>query len=133
VPDYPVEIEFDTPAGYSTTATDPDPIAMGWTGYFEREGDTSAGITDPVVKYNNPFFPIGAQPGEQGHGTFSFIANIIPEYGTYENALVAKTGQPNPIYGDLVGAYPSCTTIPEPSALLLLAFGGLALLRKNRA
>ena len=87
-------IEFDTPAGYSTTVTDPDPMAMGWSGYFEREGDTSSGITDPVVKYNNPFFPVDAQPGEQGSGTFSFEANIIPEYGTYENALVAKSGLP---------------------------------------
>lgn len=132
-PDVPIEIEFDTPAGYSTTATDPDPMAMGWTGYFLTEGDPSAGIAGPVVKYNNPFFPIDAQPGEQGNGTFSFYANVIPEYdGFYENALVAKTGLPDPIFGDLQGDYPSCTIIPEPSALLLLACGGLALLRRRR-
>ena len=91
------------------------------------------GIDDPILKYNDPFFPPDAQPGEQGYGTFSFYANIIPEYGIYENALVAKTGQPDPIYGDLEGAYPSCTIIPEPSALLLLALGGVALLRRKRA
>jgi hypothetical protein len=133
-PDVPIEIEFDTPAGYSTTETQPDtPTAMGWSGYFNPDGDPGAGIDGPVVKYNNPFFPIDAEPGEQGYGTFSFYANVIPEYGTYENALVAKTGMPNPYYGDLVGAYPSCTIIPEPSTLLLLTLGGLALLRKNRA
>ncbi|MHC4625090.1 MAG: PEP-CTERM sorting domain-containing protein [Planctomycetota bacterium] len=127
-------IEFDSPAGYSTTVDDPtNPMAMGWSGYFERDGDTSSGITDPVLKYNNPFFPLDAQPGEQGYGTFSFYANIIPEYGTYEDALVAKAGLLDPIYGDLEGAYPSCTIIPEPSALLLLAFGGLALIKRKRA
>jgi hypothetical protein len=134
LPENTVEIEFDTPAGYSTTVAEPtNPEAMGWSGYFNPDGDPGAGIVGPVVKYNNPFFPIGAEPGEQGYGTFSFIANVIPEYGTYENALVAKTGMPDPIYGDLVGAYPSCTIIPDPSTLLLLAFGGLALLRRKRA
>jgi len=127
-------IEFDSPAGYSTTETEPaNPIAMGWSGYFNRGGDPGAGITDPVLKYNDPFFPENAQPGEQGYGTFSFYANIIPEYGAYENALVAKAGVgADPVYGDLVGAYPSCTIIPEPTTVLMLAFGSLLLLNKRR-
>ncbi|MHC4619727.1 MAG: PEP-CTERM sorting domain-containing protein [Planctomycetota bacterium] len=127
-------IEFDTPAGHSTTVDKPgNPEAMGWSGYFLREGDPGAGITEPVVKYNDPFVPEDAQPGEQGYGTFSFYANIIPEYGTYENALVAKAGVGvDVVYGDLTGAYPSCTIIPEPTTLLLLGLGGLALLRRRR-
>jgi hypothetical protein len=120
-------IVFDSPAGYSTTETEPsNPTAMGWSGYFNRDGDPGAGIANPVVKYNDPFFPDTAQPGEQGYGTFSFKANIIPEYGTYENALVAKAGAgTDPVYGDLVGAYPSCTIIPEPATWLIFGLGSL--------
>lgn len=126
---------FDTPAaGHSTSESEPtNPMAMGWSGYFNRDGDSAVGITDPVVKYNDPFFPETALPGEQGYGTFSFYANIIPEYGTYQNALLAKGGGGvDIVYGDLTGAYPSCTIIPEPTTLLLLGLGALALLRKRR-
>jgi len=127
-------IEFDTPAGYSTSEEYPeDPTAMGWSGYFQRDGDPSVGVSGPVVKYDNPFYPSDAEPGTEGYGTFSFYANIIPENGTYENALVAKAGKIDPAYGDLTGDYPSCTIIPEPATILLLGLGGLALLRKRRA
>ncbi|MHC4623779.1 MAG: PEP-CTERM sorting domain-containing protein [Planctomycetota bacterium] len=127
-------IAFDSPAGHSTTETEPtNPMAMGWSGYFLREGDPGGGITEPVVKYNDPFTPENAQPGEQGYGTFSFYANIIPEYGTYENALVAKAGVVvDLVYGDLVGAYPSCTIIPEPATVLLLGLGAVAFLRRRK-
>ncbi len=128
-------IEFDTPAGFSTSETLPlDPNAMGWTGYFGRTGDPSLdpGVTQPLVKFDEDFYPSGAEPGKEGYGTFYFYANIIPEYGTYGNAVVAKAGQIEDTYGELTGAYPSCTIIPEPAALSLLALGGLAMLMKRR-
>lgn len=128
-------IEFDTPAGFSTSEAFPDdPDAMGWTGYFERLGDSSLDpvVTGPIVKFDEPFQPEDAEPGSAGYGTFYFYANIIPEYGTYENAVVAKAGQTADTYGELTGAYPSCTIIPEPAALSLLVLGGLAMLMKRR-
>ena len=132
-------IEFDTPAsGFSTSVDSPDdPEAMGWTGYFLPDGDTSLNpdVTDPVVKYNDPHDPSG-DPGPEGSGTFWFYANIIPEYGTYPNALVAKAGTIDDTYGDLTGAYPSCTIIPEPLTMLGV-FAGVAwigaYIRKGRA
>lgn len=128
-------IGFDTPAGYSTTENEQtNPMAMGWSGHFNRDGDPTLGVSDPVIKYNTPFFPDTAEPGEQGYGTFSFYANIIPEHGTYENALLAKGGvEVELVYGDLTGAYPSCTVIPEPATILLLGLGAVALLRKRKA
>lgn len=123
-------IGLDTPAGYSTCENYDE---MWWSGYFQRGGDDSVPeILDPIVKYNDPFIPSDAQPGPEGYGTFSFYANIIPENGTYENALMAKGGTIDPVYGDLTGDYPSCTIIPEPATILLLGLGGLALLRKRR-
>lgn len=127
-------IEFDTPAGYSTSEGNlGNPEAMGWTGYFNRDGDPPAGISNPVVKYNDPFYPDTAEPGEEGFGTFSFYANIIPEYGTFEGMLFAKSGSGvEDVFGDLQGAIPSCTIIPEPATICLLGLGALALLRKRR-
>jgi len=85
-----------------------------------------------VFKYDEPFFPADDEPGSEGLGVFWFNANIIPEYGTYENALVTKAGLIPDTYGPLTGAYPSCTTVPEPGAFMLLGIGGLAILRRVR-
>ena len=124
------EIEFDFPAGLSTgTDGQGNPIDdLGWTGFFERNGDPLPG---PSVKFNSPHIPIDGEPGPEGSGIFWFYSNIEPEYGTYPDALVAKAGQLT-IEGELQGAYPSCTVIPEPATICLFGLGGLALLRKRK-
>ena len=126
------DIDFDSPAGYSTSASEPtNPNAMGWTGYFEPLGDPT--VTDsPVIKFNSPHVPEG-EAGAQGYGTFSFYADGAPVYGVYTDALVAKAGTLPLTYGDLTGYAPACIT-PEPTSMLLLGIGGfVALLRKLRA
>ncbi len=123
---------FDTPAGFSTSEAYPsDPNAMGWTGYFEPNGDPSLNPPNtPLIKYNDPHDPDG-EAGAAGYGMFSFYANIIPEYGTYESALVAKAGTVDDTYGALTGAYPSCTIIPEPASAMLF-LGGFSWLIRRR-
>ena len=127
-------VEFDSPAGYSTTETDPtNPLSMGWSGYFNRTGDPTTGLLNPVLKFNDPYFPGDAQPGADGYGTFSFYANIVPENGTLTDVLFAKSGSGvDDTSGDLVGDYPSCTIVPEPATMLLLGAGTLILGRKRR-
>ena len=125
-------IEFDTPAGYSTTEDSPtDPTAMGWSGYFIRTGDPTVPGDDPVLKYNDPYYPLTAEPGPVGYGTFYFYANIIPENGTYAGGVIAKYGTTS-VAGDLTGDYPSCTVIPEPGSILLFGLVPLLLRKKRR-
>jgi len=117
-------IEFDIPAGYSTSEEHPDnPTALGWTGYFER--NEKEYFKNPLIRYEGPFFPPSDEPGPEGYGTFSFYSNIVPEFGTFENVIVAKA---NGCYefGDLVGAYPSCNvSTPEPASMSLFALAFL--------
>ncbi len=127
-------VGFDTPGGFSTTESEPDnPEAMGWTGYFNRTGDPTTGLLNPVLKYNDPYFPVDAQPGADGYGTFSFYANIVPENGILTDVLFAKSGSGvDDVFGDLEGDYPSCTIVPEPTTILLLCLGGLLVSRRKR-
>ncbi|MFC1739224.1 PEP-CTERM sorting domain-containing protein [Planctomycetota bacterium] len=125
-------IEFPTPGGYSTSEEYPDdPMAMGWTGFFELTGDPSIPVTDPLIKYNSPHDPPG-EPDTYGYGTFNYFANIIPEYGTYSNVLIAKNDQET-VFADYTGYYPSCNIVPEPATIFLLGLGGLAILKRRRA
>lgn len=113
-------------AGYSKNGFASGAWEFGWQGYFEPDGDDSVTppIMDPVVKFNDPYdLDSGTDvPGAEGHGTFSFYSNIIPEYGTYSGVLIAKAGQVETL-GDLEGAYPSCSIIPAPHALMLSGIG----------
>jgi hypothetical protein len=127
-------VEFDSPAGFSTTETEPtNPTAMGWTGYFERDGDPTSGEPNPAIKFNDPYFPGDAEPGSDGYGTFSFYSNIVPADGTLADALFAKSGSgAEDVFGDLVGDYPSCTIVPEPATIMLLCIGSLVVCRGKR-
>ena len=85
----------------------------------------------PVVKFE----PIdaGTEPGNLGIGEFTFVANILPATGTLTDVVVAKHDGMIAV-GDLSGAYPSCTVVPEPTtmALLGLGMGTMLIARKRR-
>ncbi len=124
-------VEFDTPAGYSTSIEHPnDPTVLGWSGYWEPDGDPTVPGNNAAIKFNEPHFPLsGETPGEEGRGTFYYYATAPPQYGTFPDAVVAKYGA-GETFGDLTGAYPSC--IPEPTVTALLGIGALALFFKRR-
>lgn len=115
---------------------DENPIVnLGWTGYFLM-ADGSMGITDsPLIMYEGPHLPEGAEPTAVGSGVFWFYSNIIPEPipeppGLEDSCLKAKANS-TLIDGIVTGVQPSCS-IPEPVTICLLGLGGLALLRKRR-
>ena len=84
-----------------------------------------------TVSSEGMFEPNG-DPGKTGVGQFWFYANILPEYSTFDNIVVAKSGQ-NKVFGDMTGAYPSCQVIPEPATAVLLLGGlGLTVLSERR-
>jgi len=124
--------ENGTPDGFSTgedwESGDPVSLTVPWHGGFRAGGDPSVGLTTPLVKWE----PMSGEPGKVGVGQFWYYANIAPEYGTYADVLAGKAG-PETVYGDLSGAYPSCTTVtvPEPSTLGLVLLG-VALWRRGR-
>ncbi|MHC4213315.1 MAG: hypothetical protein ACYSWP_08090 [Planctomycetota bacterium] len=57
-------VEFDDPGGFSTTTLEPsNPTAMGWTGHFDNTSDPTTGLPNPAIKFNDPYIPVGAEPG----------------------------------------------------------------------
>jgi len=121
----------DDPAGYSNSEEEPTNMtAVVWTMSFLPGGDPTTGSTNPAIKYEHVENPL-ANPGPQGTGNFWFYCNVIPESGTFEDALVGKSGNDTITLGTLTGDWPSCTVTPEPTVLALLAIGGLAVIRRR--
>jgi hypothetical protein len=137
-------------SGQSTSEAYPEePFTVSWSGILNRNGDPPTGISDPLIKYEYPALdeygnpiPPAEEAGPAGYGEFWYYANIVPQNGSDENgspwvnALVGKGGVNTVIWGDLIGDAPSCVVIPgevpEPSTIILLGLGGMALLRKRR-
>lgn len=107
----------------------PVDFTVSYEGMFEPQGDPSVRLTAPLVKWEP--YDLRDEPGKKGTGQFWFYANILPEYGTFDDVLVAKYGR-NKIFGDLAGAYPSCQTIPEPATVILLGLGGVGIILTRR-
>ncbi|MGB2614650.1 MAG: PEP-CTERM sorting domain-containing protein [Phycisphaerae bacterium] len=105
-------------------------FTVSYEGMFEPNGDPSIPLTAPLIKWEP--YDLGDEPGKTGVGQFWFYANILPEYSTFDNVVVAKSGQ-NKVFGDMTGAYPSCQVIPEPATAVLLLGGlGLTVLSERR-
>ena len=132
------EIVFETALGgaYDGLSTGDDwspsqPVVftVSYEGMFEPQGDPSIHLTAPLIKWEP--YDLGDEPGKKGVGQFWFYANILPEYSTFDNVVVAKSGQNN-VVGDMAGAYPSCQTIPEPATVVLLGLGGVGIVLSRR-
>ena len=98
-------------------------FTVPYEGMFAPNGDASINLTKALVKWEP--YENGDEPGKKGIGQFWFYANILPEYGSFDNVFAGKYGQ-NTVFGDLTGAYPSCEIIPEPATAVLF-LGGLGL------
>ncbi len=136
----------DPVSGQSTSEDYPDePYTVNWFGYLSLEGDPPTGIPGPLIKYEQPVLdqygdpiPPAGDPGADGHGTFWYYSNVIPQNGpdgngqeSWENVLVAKGGTTTVVWGDLTGDAPSCQIVPEPATLGLVLFADLVLLRRR--
>jgi len=112
-------------------AGDPLDMPIEYQGSVSLTGDPSIGLDAVLVKWE----PSDGSPGKQGAGTFWFYSNVIPEYGTYSDILIAKNGR-NVTYGDMEGAWPSCSVTPphtpEPATFGLLLVGMMAVAARRR-
>lgn len=114
-----------------------DDFAIPFRAALGSAGDPSIHLVQPVIKWE----PAGRDdPGQSGSGRFWFYSTAVPIYTGYDGTdlVVAKQGK-DPTYGDLSGAYLSCSTappgepIPEPATVALLGFGAaFTFLRRRR-
>ncbi len=98
-------------------------FTVSYEGMFEPNGDPSIKLAEALIKWEP--YENGDEPGKKGVGQFWFYANILPEYGSFDNVFAGKYGK-NKVFGDMTGAYPSCEIIPDPATAVLL-LGGLGL------
>ena len=117
----------DPVSGQSTSEDHPDELyTANWFGYLSLEGDPPTGVSGPLIKYEQPVLdqygdpiPPAEDPGADGHGTFWYYCNVIPQNGSdgdgqepWENVLVAKGGDDNNSLGRFNGR---CPVLPNHS------------------
>jgi len=135
-PDHQIVFETELGGPYDGLSTGdgwkpskPVDFTVPYEGMFKPQGDPSIHLTAPLIKWEPD--ETYDEPGKKGIGQFWFFANILPEYSTLANVVVAKYGKKK-VSGDLAGAYPSCQTIPEPATVVLLGLGGVGIVLTRR-
>jgi hypothetical protein len=125
---YPYLVGID---GQSTPENG-DMLDVMWFGSVELNSSMGNGIKyEQPLMYDssNPAPGMALEPGPEGNGQFWFYSVFGPVSGTWDDVLFAKANSKS-YTGSLSGELPYC--IPEPATLLLLSFGGIALIRKKK-
>ncbi|QJE99226.1 trypsin-like serine protease [Luteolibacter luteus] len=111
---------------------------------FDRPGDPTK--NNPASDPTPTLLEGNVTPGDSGGGVFVTVAgvNYLVGINSYSGTLDAMSGSTNGRYGALSGAshlslfYPwifeqtGIAAVPEPTAALLVAFGGMAMLSRRR-
>jgi len=93
---------FDTPAGHSDGV--PDPCTVEYAGEFNCDGNPSAGIDDPIVKWD-AINTEDCEPGPTGTGTLCFYSELGPHPDAPLPIVIIKNGQ-NVCEGTIMGDCP---------------------------